>query len=223
MEKKRIIAALALALVGACLIKLHVDRAVEEAWGGPPETVLALTTDLEAGATLEASHMVGTPLPARYVESRHVPVHEQKNLLGLRVTGDLRAGELLLLTDVVGMQGKSRKLSTLLSNGLRAMPVNVANAGFARLVQPGDRVDVLLSSAAGDRMRTETLLENLLVLAVGTTVFEHGATRGSVGGRVTLGVTPAQSHLLASAERGGQLRITLRGPSDHVTGEDHAG
>lgn len=223
MQRTRVAIALGLAVLGACLIKWHVDRVTAAAWGGAPRHVLALTTDLEAGATLKAEHVVAAAVPDRYIESRHVPLQDREHLVGLRVNTALRAGELLLLTDVAGVRGKTGKLSTLLSDGLRAMPINVANAGFARLVQPGDRVDVLLSATKGNAAQTETLLENLLVLAVGTTVWEQGATGGSAGGRVTLGVTPGQSHTLATAESRGRLRLTLRSPTDHVTGVGHAG
>lgn len=224
MPKKAVLAALALALLGAGLIKRHVDAVTAAAWGGPPRAILALTADLDRGQRLAADDVVEAHVPARYVESRHIPARERDTLIGLRIAGPVKAGELLLMTDLAGVQTTSGRLSTLVGEGLRAMPIRVANAGFARLVQPGDRVDILHSGARGTPLTTRTLLENVQVLAIGTTVWEPGAPAAAAGGRVTLGVTPDQSHTLANAQSTGTLRLTLRSPTDHVTkGRPHAG
>lgn len=224
MSKRIALASVAAALLGAGLIKLHVDQLTRELWGGGRSTVVVVTGDLEVGHPLGADDLTTTDLPDRFVESRHIPAVRIDDLLSLRLAGPVKAGELLLLSDIAGMRAMDRTLSGLIADGTRAMPVRVAHMGFSRLLRPGDRVDVFVSRKRDSGMRTETLLENVLVLAVGNDLGAIQDERNQRGGQVTLNVTPEQGHTLANAESDGVLRLVLRNPSDHLLREQaHAG
>ena len=89
---------------------------------------------------------------------------------------------------------------------------------FGALLRPGDRVDVLVSEvrpAPDARTVTIPLLQNILVLAVGD---DFGATDSEGASDrsdfVTLLLSVDQASLLAHAERGGELSLTLRNEGD---------
>jgi pilus assembly protein CpaB len=89
---------------------------------------------------------------------------------------------------------------------------------FGNLMRPGDRVDVLLTKAKPDseaKVVTVPLLQNLLVLAVGSSFGAAGEEVSSVGSdSVTLLVTIDQASLLAQARSDGELSLVLRNEDD---------
>ncbi len=112
-----------------------------------------------------------------------------------------------------------KSLSSLVSNGMRAVTIDGRTADFDGLLRPGDRVDVLLSSGSVDANgTTQTLLQNLLVLSVGGTTQkdEPGAHTYSRGAAVSLSATAEQTQILTEATRRGKLTLTLRN-SDDIT------
>jgi len=201
------------AALGAGMLKVHVDRVTEDAWGGPPAQVVVMTEDLSAGAYLYERHLAVGERPERYVESRHIPRSRMDAVVGLRTGLPVKAGEPLLWTDIAGMQSAPRQLSSLVPEGMRAVAIHVRKGDLSGLIRPGDRVDVL--RAGGGRVGASTVLENMLVLAIGTDTGGPGGRRGYAG-QITLNATPAQAEVLTAAEFSGGLRITVRNPSDAV-------
>jgi Flp pilus assembly protein CpaB len=92
-------------------------------------------------------------------------------------------------------------------------------ADFQGLLRPGDRVDVLLTAGDKGSGSTATLLQNLLVLSVGSNIArvdDDAAKGGGRGGGVTVSATLEQAQVLAQAEQRGRLTLVLRN-SDDVT------
>jgi pilus assembly protein CpaB len=101
-------------------------------------------------------------------------------------------------------------------------------SAFGGLLRPGDRVDVLLTTDRGDGEVTIPLLQNVLVLAVGTdTGADHrpeAAADGTSGRQLTAGprrfsevtfsVTIEQAGTLTHASTNGQIALALRNPDD---------
>lgn len=113
--------------------------------------------------------------------------------------------------------------------GFRAITLAVTPAGgLAGFVEPGDRVDVLLTQAIGSRRTAQTLITDIGVLGVdqrrrGDTaapmsaandvIAEAAAESGAAPpGLVTLEVTPRHAEALAVAGEMGKLSLVLRGP-----------
>jgi len=102
---------------------------------------------------------------------------------------------------------------------MRAMSIGLSRRrAFGTLLRPGDRVDVLVSEVRAEpdaRTVTIPLLQNILVLAVGD---DFGATdldgASDRSDFVTLLLSVDQAGLLAHAERGGELSLTLRNEAD---------
>jgi pilus assembly protein CpaB len=100
--------------------------------------------------------------------------------------------------------------------GSRAIAIRVNPESLAGgFVLPGSRVDLIGTSASstGDLI-AETLMQNVLVLALDTT-FNRDDRSAILAGTVTFALTPEEGQRLAVAARATDIRLVLRSPSDH--------
>ena len=113
---------------------------------------------------------------------------------------------------------KNGGLAAIVSADKRAMSVSVDKViGIAGFVHPGHMVDVLVSiGAQGEKegFITKIVLENILVLAIGTQDQETPDKKSIKVNVVTLEVTPEESERLALARDKGAISLALRGYSD---------
>ena len=116
-------------------------------------------------------------------------------------------------------------LSAILPSGTRAVAINIDNAGSSSaggFILPNDRVHVLRTfrddeagkQADADVYRSETILTNVRVLAIGTNIQEKNGEHVVQGSTATLEVTPRQAEQLVLAQRVGQLSLALRSLAD---------
>jgi pilus assembly protein CpaB len=222
VKKPALIAAGVAALAGLGMSHLYLTRVESEVSGGPKISVLVVSEDLPIGAVLTEDKLAVRDVPQAYVEERHVRASEAKKVMGVRIAGGLRANEAVLWSDLSQFSEHARVLSTLVQNGLRAVTIDARAADFDGLLRPGDRVDVLFTTPSkdADGGTTTTLLQNLLVLAVGTdlgkregTSKDEGATSGRMGS-VVLSATLEQAQLLTQAKERGKLGLALRNADD---------
>ena len=128
-------------------------------------------------------------------------------------------------------QGKLAKgpnsgfLAAVLPEGERAVAINIDSQGATTaggFILPNDRVDVIRTrrdddaAKAGnaDAYKTETVLSNIRVLAIGQNIQEKNNERVVVGSNATLEVTLPQAETLVEAQRVGQLSLALRSMLD---------
>lgn len=101
--------------------------------------------------------------------------------------------------------------------GMRAVSIHVTDSsGVMGLLRPGQKVDVqVVLGKAGMEITERTALEDLQVLAVQAA--PEGTSQGSILPVVTLLAGPAQADVLAAADSGARVRLTLRNPLDDKT------
>jgi pilus assembly protein CpaB len=103
-------------------------------------------------------------------------------------------------------------------SGMRAVSVHVTDSsGVIALLRSGQRVDVQVVTGRGENHDTtvRTALEGLQVISV------SAAEQGSQGATlpvVTVLANPAQADVLAAADSGARVRLTLRNPLDPESG-----
>ncbi|MCB1476067.1 MAG: Flp pilus assembly protein CpaB [Rhodobiaceae bacterium] len=124
--------------------------------------------------------------------------------------------------------GRGGYLSALLPSGMRAISTKTSpQTGAGGFILPNDRVDVILTrrerrqTAAGDDQETyvsETVLENVRVLAIDQTVEEKDGNQNVVGNVATLELNGRQAEILALAEQLGDLSLALRSILDGKDG-----
>jgi pilus assembly protein CpaB len=105
-----------------------------------------------------------------------------------------------------------------LPEGTRAVTIAVnATSGVAGLIKPGHLVDVLLTykKPAEDENRTVTLLQKILVLAVGSDLQKKDGEQAAE--TITLAVNSDGAELVALGENIGKLKLVLRPAADDKT------
>ncbi|MFB9722991.1 flagellar biosynthesis protein FlgA [Planobispora longispora] len=161
-------------------------------------TVLAAARDLPGGVLAAADVR---PVALRPGTAPDGALRPGTPIAGRILAGPARRGE--PLTDVrllgPGLLAAHRP-------GTVAAPVRVADPESARLLSPGDIVNVLAAPADWDGPATaRTVAEGVPVVALPT-----GEAGG--GALIVLATTPAQAIELASAQAGGKLSITISTP-----------
>jgi pilus assembly protein CpaB len=198
----------------------------------PKEEILAATVPLAAGTLLRAQDVTWQTV-ARSVEPGEIvrpsegsrqtkpeideEARSQVYGAAIRPARDTAAGEPIRRGNIV-RPGDRDFLQVVLTPGSRAIAIPVATGGASTgLLYPGDRVDVILTqnfkgegTTITRRSVSETVVENLRVLAIDALDAKTPAGSGSFGRTVTLEVTPEQAEKVNVATELGKLSLTLR-------------
>jgi pilus assembly protein CpaB len=116
-------------------------------------------------------------------------------------------------------------MSAVLPSGMRAVAINIVSSGARSaggFILPNDRVDIMRTGRDDDATRarqietyaTETILQNIRVLAIGQNIQERNGEKVVVGETATLELEPRQAELIMLAQRSGELSLALRSLSD---------
>lgn len=174
----------------------------------PPDrvAVLAAARDLPGGTRLERGQVTTVRLRPGVVPDG--ALRPEARVSGRTLAAPMRARE--PFTDAAFLRA-----SLTGDQDLVATPVRVADAGAARLLRSGDRIDVLAA-----RTREAALAEPASVLAEGVRVLgvpgrphdrrRIGGAGPEAGALVLLATTAEQARSLASAAVNARLSITLR-------------
>jgi pilus assembly protein CpaB len=132
----------------------------------------------------------------------------------------LVAGE-VVLESKLAPQGTPGGLAGIIQNDKRAVTVKVDEAsGVAGFVNPGNRVDVVLTLAKNeykDDPISQVVLQNILVLGRGQDIDQpKGDEKPKIVPTVTLEVTPAEGERLALASKEGQITLALLGWTENI-------
>jgi pilus assembly protein CpaB len=208
-----ILIAVVLALVATAAMVVYVNGADRRAISGQePVTVLVAANTIKAGMSGEdaqnAKLIVRKAVPRSSVVTGAVRSTTQLEQKYAAV--DIVKGEQLLQERWVGAEDVAGRRLLQIPDNHQALSLGLElTKQVAGFVTPGDKVGLVVSFKAegqnGDSVdQTQFLLQNLQVLAVGTTALPNGSSQGG-GGRVNQG-------------RGGQTltAVTLAVPKQHV-------
>ena len=225
-----LIAVLVAVVVQAGLSSKQKEVAVE-----PPARIAVAMRDLPAGTTLAETDLKWQDWPKAQLFAGAVVQVGDKTPLQM-VSGTTRrqigAGEPIQGTALV-KSGQGNFVAALLAKGMRAVGIDVNAAHMAGgFIGPGDYVDVILTYQKNvkldnnddprvaemlkrnlDRYATETILQNVRVLAVDQAAQrtdDKGTGEGVVGKTVTVEVDRKGAERLALAGEIGTLSLSLR-------------
>ena len=123
-------------------------------------------------------------------------------------------------------------MSAILPEGKRAVAVRIAaDTSAGGFILPNDHVDVIMSrradksaGAGGPEYTTETILNNVRVLAIDQTIEKAAKKDGSAGGDTVIGqtatleLTPQQAEIITVAQQmSDRLTLALRSVSDSAS------
>ncbi|HWA41726.1 MAG TPA: Flp pilus assembly protein CpaB [Hypericibacter adhaerens] len=199
--------------------------AVTQAAPAPPPaadtSILVAAANLPTGTLLKPEHLKWQAWPQNAITPAFFAQTSAKieDFVGAVVRRGVAAGEPIQATAVV-KPGERGFLAAVLKPGMRAISIGVGDVtGIAGMMLPGDRVDMLLThDLPGDdnsegsketRHATETVLENIRILAIDQTLDD---IKGQpVSGKVaTLEVTPKQAEMIAVVVELGRVQFSLR-------------
>jgi len=181
---------------------------------GPGEDVLVAANDLQVGTRIEDSdikfaHFASTNLPSGVF-------HRKDKVLGRGVVIPISRGEFILTSKLAG-ENAGYGLPALIPPGMRAVSVRVNDTtSVAGFVQPGTRVDVLLTGnpSGSTEEQTTTILENVAVIATGQKMERNASGEARMAPVITLLVSPDDAQKLTLASNEGHIQLALRSPLD---------
>lgn len=225
------IAVLIIALVAGAIAALLAGRSeppppVAEAPKADTVDVLTAKTDIPMGHVVAAQDLQWQAWPPASANSAFIRRSDRadaiEQLTGSVARAGLAAGEPIRDSKLVKGNG-SGFMAAVLPSGMRGISTEVSpETGAGGFILPNDRVDVLLTRhdraaekrTGTDVITTETILNNVPVLAIDQTVEEKNGQRVVIGKTATLELTPRQAETLARARQVGSLSLTLRSLAD---------
>jgi pilus assembly protein CpaB len=225
--------ALVVAIVVALLVQITLGGkkpAVQEA----RVEVLVAAKDLGIGRELKEGDLSWQAWPeALLVPGAMVREKDQKptDVMTGRLARNVGKGELMMSSALLG-ESKGNYVAASLDPGMRAVAISVKAASMVGgFIGPGDYVDVIMTYKATvdsedpnvqsmidrniKKMATETILQNVKVLAVDQTAKRPEDEKIKVGKTVTLALSAADSEKISLADSIGELTLSLRGVGDN--------
>lgn len=227
--------ALVVAIVVALLVQITLGGkkpAVQEA----RVEVLVAAKDLGIGRELKEGDIIWQAWPeALLVGGAIVRQKDQKPLDAMkgRLARNVGKGELMMSGALLG-ESKGNFVAASLDPGMRAVAISVKAASMVGgFIGPGDYVDVIMTYKMSidsldddprvqsmidrniNKMATETILQNVKVLAVDQAAKRPEDEKVKVGKTVTLALTAVDSEKISLADSIGELTLSLRGVGDN--------
>jgi pilus assembly protein CpaB len=189
--------------------QLELERARESAQGVAVDVVVANEViPIGSRITEQQVHVVSWPTDARPDGSFTTTAEVAGKIARVTIQKNQPVDGAYLTSDAAGL------LPLIIEEGMRAMSVKVDNVtGVSGFITPNSRVDVLVSgnveNGGEGQQRSKIVLQNIKVLAIGTTIEQHDDKPIEVP-TVTLLVTPEDAERLTLATRQEPVRLALR-------------
>ncbi len=205
----------------------------------PQVQVLVATKDVPIGGKLAADSMQWQEWPRTGINDRFIQKSGDGSgqvtpLVGAIARASIYAGEPISESKII--HSEHGFMSAILPEGMRAVATRIAaDTSAGGFILPNDRVDVVMTrqapdaaAAGGNQYLTETILNNVRVLAIDQTIENTGdnSKGGSgnqgqtvIGQTATLELTPQQVQILTVAQQmSDHLTLALRSVADSRSG-----
>ena len=180
--------------------------------------VVVAAVDLNWGTKLSNEMLKTVPFMKESLPSGYTS--DPASLEGRVVIVPLKAREPILESRLAPTEVKMGGVSAVIKPGMRAVAVKGDKViGISGFIQPGNRVDVLVTieDPSTKNEITKMVLSNVLVLATGTEIVEKRDGKPQPVDVYTLEVDPSQAERLALASTQGRLQFALRNATDTET------
>jgi pilus assembly protein CpaB len=192
--------------------------------------VLVANTEIGTGNTVSDKDLRWQTWPAVAAGANFIRKSERPDAINQLAGSIARApvsdGEPIREAKLIKANG-SGYMAAILPTGMRAVSTDISpETGAGGFILPNDHVDVILSRRDKDAEQanggnevhvSETILNNVRVLAIDQTVEEKNGQRVVVGKTATLELSPRMSERLALAHQLGTMSLALRSLVDSGT------
>src|SRR3989441_7857621 len=208
-----IIGFLALALGAFVSYTVYNQLQAKRGTSDPGVDVGGAGSEITVGAKVEDKDIKVMKFPAANAPPGYYS--KPRQVLGRGVILPIGKGE-FVLPNKLAAENAGYGLPGLIPPGMRAVSVRVNEVvGVAGFVQPGTRVDVLLTGNPGSgQQQTTTVLENVGVIAAGQRLERNAAGEAQMAPVITLLVSPDDAQKLTLASTEGRIQLSLRNPLD---------
>lgn len=232
MDRRRVllIVAALIAALGTLLVFLYVrgaDQRADEKYDAVK--VLRAVKQINVGETVAAAQAAGKIELGSVAQGQRLPdaLDSLSALDGQIAQTNIFPGEQIIASKF-GTTAASANTLTI-PEGMIAVSINLTDtARVAGFVNPGDKVAIFMNSTGGAGLGafTRLLLNNVEVIAVGTTTVVSTTTTDATGAQTveqlprtlfTLGVTQAQAQKIMFASGSGELAFGLLTEGSKVT------
>lgn len=196
---------------------LQAPRTSQAAAGVPMAAIVVATQDMAFGTPIRKDFLEVVQWPQTSIpegafgtlDDIYSGATKDGDRIALRLIGK---GEPVLKAKVSGF-GERATLSRRVSSDKRAVSIRVNDVtGVAGFLQPGDRVDVMLTRQLGnerENQATDVILQNLTVLGIDQ-LSDDDHDKPVVARTATVEATPEEAQKLALAQELGSLSLALR-------------
>lgn len=201
-------------------IKGEVDQ-LEARSKGKTIKVVVPKDDLPKGTVLTANLVAVRDIPAEWAHSNAISPDQFTRVENQKLAYPAVHGEMLLWSMLEGERTPS--FSSRLAPGRRAItvPVDEVNS-ISGMLEPGDRIDLMVSVKKDKNTFMFPLLQNVAVLATGsraaTTPDADGKDSKRTFTTITLEASPDEAERVLAAREVGKLAALLRPPGDAALG-----
>ena len=226
MGKFKAVIAFFLAVVVALVATSIIYRWVQTKTAAPVSTtakeekvvkVALAAHDLAKGTKLTPGDIKTVSLPEQAIPAAHF--NDAAALQGRVLIAQVRESEPITESKLAPVSVTTGGVSAVVSPGKRAIAVAGDKViGLAGFIQPGNRVDVLvtLKTPGSENFMTKVVLENILILATGTQTLSLFDGKPGPVDVFTLEVTPDEAERLSLAATQGKLHFALRNFTDEA-------
>src|SRR3954463_7246412 len=177
--------------------------------------VLVAKSDIGTGQTVSPSELQWQAWPTSAATGNFIRRKDQpqavEDLNGQVARVPFVAGEPIREAKLVNAKG-SGFMAAILPSGMRAVSTQISpENGAGGFILPNDRVDVILTrrdpnaekSGGGEARTSETVLNNIRVLAIDQNIEEKNGQKVVVGKTATLELSPSQAETLVLSQQVG--------------------
>lgn len=201
-------------------IEQHVEDIEARSRGQKMVKVVVPKEDMPKGATLSSAAVAVREVPADWAHSNAITPAQFDRVEGQALAYPAASGEMILWAMLEGQRAPS--FSTRLPTGQRAItvPVDEVNS-ISGLIQPGDRIDLVVSARRESKTYLFPLLQNVIILATGSQAIPVAGWDGKENTKrtfttITLEATPEDARRVLAAREVGKLAAMLRAPGDNA-------
>jgi pilus assembly protein CpaB len=244
MRPSRIVLLLVAILAGglAAFLATRGDAPVRQAAVAEPQVIeekktqiLVALAPIGVGERLSQLNVEWQDWPEGAVRPEYINVATTPDAL-TAISGSVARFEIFAGEPVISqklIRTEQGYLSAVLDKGRRGVSISVtAESASGGFIVPNDHVDVVLTRQADTGQISETILQNVKVLAIGTRLGETGATGAPADPEnpraeifadsaiATLDLDPVQAETVINAARIGPLSLVLRSIADFDAAAD---
>jgi pilus assembly protein CpaB len=223
LQNKKIIQLAISAIMALLFVNFYLkqkEQSIANAYG--MVEVLAASRDIPPNSLLTPENLTIKQVPERFMEPGaiivKIPAQALARVQGKITIAALPEGAQLMQSNMTEPSMEKTGVSPLLPPGKRGYLLRLGNLDVARLILPGDRIDIMATFSVhqnnSNSKATYTILQNILVLGVGKELkkSKEDVSRkkeNEEGLVLTLAVDPTEAERLALAQNESQGEISV--------------